>query len=157
MYCRGVQAFVDLRRIADEIEQRDADVGTSPVRVTRWRPVPPPAKEPELPEFVTSHFFKTTVLNDESVRKVLAPLFRFPHDPPRVGDERLVVETWPSTHAAASAENLKHLKRITTLEADRDELLRLLERAVSPGTGRYMSDGWLKDALAAIERQKGGG
>lgn len=141
-----------------KIDDRTASV---PMRyATRWRTLPamPPNPEPELPEFVREVVNRTMwgdMTPGEAPRKLL-PLFRFPHDPPQVGDERLVVETWPSTHAAASAENLKHLKRITTLESDRDELLRLLQRAVSPGTGRYISDGWLKDALAAIERHKGG-
>lgn len=138
-----------------KIDDRMASV---PMRyATRWRPVQPPKPEPELPEFVLKHVeqvLEMEILHCDQVK--LAELFRFPHDPPHVGDERLVVETYHQCGRQVMVDK-QLLKQLEEKASDRDELLRLLQRAVSPGTGRYMSDGWLKDALAAIERQKGGG
>lgn len=73
----------------------------------------------QVPIFVHDHFHNTTAVSSDSVEKTLTPLFSFAHDPPQNGDQRLVVETWPTS-----------VCRFDDLSPDRQD-----------HTGRYL--GWL--------------
>lgn len=61
-----------------------------------WRPIPatPPDELPEFVREVVNRSMWGDMTPGEAARKLL-PLFHFPHSPPQVGDERLVVEMWP--------------------------------------------------------------
>lgn len=83
-----------------------------PNGVREWRPLPEPPK-PRVPEFVEERLVAQQAYTITPVlRSRLASCFAWPHDPPRIGDKRLVVETCIGVDALGATT----LSATTTIE-----------------------------------------
>ena len=136
-----------LREIAEELERRDAGVEAwrvldSAIRSGYFggrvggsgalgeKTEVPARDDASLPEFVLKHIeqvLEMEILGRDQIK--LAKLFCFPHDPPQVGDERLVVETFHPRGPQVMVDK-QLLKQLEEKSASHDELLRLLTNLV---------------------------
>lgn len=148
----------DTSAILDDVLVHELE--TEEARIAKqWRPLPAESRaEPELPEFVRESLWK---IEDSEVAaeaaERLRPLFRFPHDPPQIGDECLIVEKYGVWDWSKIQIELKEAK------ASRAELLRLLAEGFERRKKRMFFGKWMekvgkildtREARAAIAAAK---